>query len=389
MLGCLGGLLGDSYALLSLGLLGVVVVILNIQALRLAQNAKLATSLAILVCGFAGVLCGAGHTLTPTAVAVLSAALLAWKKAMAGFSIGLTETELRSAILLAILAFVIYPALPTGFIDRWNLIEPRAAWVTVILIAAIGFANYILLKLYGAKGIELTGFLGGFVNSTVTVAELAHRVRDSPSLSPTAYRGVMLATAAMLVRNALLLAIIAPSALPSSFPALLLMLAASIGLAFLHGRTSTGDGITAESLPLTSPFSLPSTLKFGAIFLALQVGGTIAQQLLGRFGFYAISLIGGLISSASAVGSAGSLASNDVVSANAAGIATALASVTSALVNLPVVARVCSNTILPRQLAVGLLIITFLGIIGIVIGAAIPAEAIKQFNDLITHLKHR
>jgi len=42
----------------------------------------------------AGVLAGQGHTLTPTAVAVLTAALLAWKESLANFSLGLTDTEL-------------------------------------------------------------------------------------------------------------------------------------------------------------------------------------------------------------------------------------------------------------------------------------------------------
>ena len=136
---------------------------------------------------------------------------------MAGFSIGLTEAELRSAILLAILAFVIYPALPAGAVDPWGLVDLRTAWVTVLLIAGIGFANYVLLKLYGARGIELTGFLGGLVNSTVTVAELAGRVGETPELAEVAYRGVMIATAAMVVRNAALLALLlAPRALITS-----------------------------------------------------------------------------------------------------------------------------------------------------------------------------
>ena len=44
----------------------------------------------------------------------MATALLAWKERLAGFSMGLTEGELRSALLLAILALVIYPALPVG-----------------------------------------------------------------------------------------------------------------------------------------------------------------------------------------------------------------------------------------------------------------------------------
>ena len=44
-------------------------------------------------------------------------------------------------MLLAIVAFVVYPVLPAGSVDPWRLIDARAAWVTVILIAALGFVN--------------------------------------------------------------------------------------------------------------------------------------------------------------------------------------------------------------------------------------------------------
>jgi uncharacterized membrane protein (DUF4010 family) len=30
------------------------------------------------------------------------------------------------------------------------LIEPQTTWATVILIAALGFVNYVLWKIYGA-----------------------------------------------------------------------------------------------------------------------------------------------------------------------------------------------------------------------------------------------
>ncbi len=147
--GCLGGLLGDPFALAALALVGLLAVFLTIHALRADHGTELTTSAALFVIGFTGVLCGKGHTFTPTAVGVLTAALLAYKESFTGFSLGLTEAELRSAILLAILACVIYPALPEGALDPWGLVEPRATWITVLLIAGLGFGNYILLKKYG------------------------------------------------------------------------------------------------------------------------------------------------------------------------------------------------------------------------------------------------
>ena len=241
VLGATGGMLGEAFALLALGLVGVLIVLLNLETIRTGEGAEITTSAALAVTGFAGVLVGMGHTFTPTALGVVTAALLAWKQPLTGFSRALTEGELRSAILFAILAFIVYPVLPTGTVDPWGLIEPRAAWVTVILVAALGFANYILLRLYGARGVELTGFLGGLINSTVTVTALSDQASEaSGRMLDVTFRGVVLATGAMLVRNAIILGLIAPSALLSAAPTLVLMLAGRrrrhLGATHAYGR---------------------------------------------------------------------------------------------------------------------------------------------------------
>jgi uncharacterized membrane protein (DUF4010 family) len=373
VLGAVGGLLGDAYALAAIGLLGILVVLLNIETIRTGEGAEITTSAALFVMGFAGVLAGQGHTFTPTAIGVTTAALLAWKKPLAGFSRALTEGELRSAILLAILAFVVYPVLPVGTIDPWHLIDARAAWVTVILIAALGFVSYVLLKLYGTRGIELTGFLGGLVNSTVTVTELAQRSCASGGrLADVTYRGVLLATAAMLIRNAAILALLAPPALVPAAAPLVLMLGGIIGAALLgrsgHGDAPVGADASAEREPLPgmeSPFALTSALKFGVVFLTLQVLGTLAHRMLGHVGFYGVSAIGGLVSSASAVASAANLAASGTVPPRVAAIGTVLASLASALINVPLVARLGRDRALTWRVARvlgGALILGALGI---------------------------
>jgi uncharacterized membrane protein (DUF4010 family) len=175
---------------------------------------------------------------------VITAALLAWKQPLSGFSLGLTEKELHSALTLAILAIVIYPALPEGTIGPHAFIAPRQAWLTVLLIAGIGFINYVLWKIYGARGSELAAFLGGLVNSRIAIMELAGRVgKNQDPATNVAYRGILLAVAAMLVRNATILGILAPAALISagvSFISMLvvcaLFLLSGIGAAYCAGR---------------------------------------------------------------------------------------------------------------------------------------------------------
>jgi uncharacterized membrane protein (DUF4010 family) len=385
LLGALGGLLGDTYAVLSLSLLGVLIVLLNLHTLLTDHSTELTTSAALLVIGFAGVLCGQGHTLTPAAIAVMTAALLAWKEPLAGFSLGLSEVELRSAILLGILAFVIYPALPPGPVGPWGVVEPRTAWVTVILIAGIGFVNYILWKLYGSRGIEYTGFLAGLVNSSVAVSELAQRVRDTQGqILEVAYRGMVLAITAMLVRNAALLALLAPAALTSAAVALLLMLAASLGLAFLHPHAQT-DTPSADTpvLQLTSPFSFTSSLKFGVILLLIQVTSALAQQTLGHIGVYAISLLGGLFSSASAVAAAATLAANGTITPLMAGVCTIIASLASVIVNVPLALVAHARPLMQRLAwAVGiLLVVGAVGVLAQLAGGAMAQRLVHVWGN--------
>ncbi len=377
LMGCIGALLGDEYALLSVGLVGVLVVLLNLQTMRAGAGLELTTSAALIVTSLAGVMAGQGHTLPPTVIAVVTAALLAWKQQLHEFSLGLTDSELRSAILLAVLGFVIYPILPAGFVDQWNLLDLRAAWLIVILIAGIGFVNYILLKKYGTKGIAFAGFLGGLINSTVTVTEMATRDHDSAgTLTDAAYGGILLATIASVLRNAILLAVVAPAALASGALAFVLMLGG--GLALLVIRRHSAERAEAPELSqpvlsLSSPFSITSALKYGLLFVILQIAGTLGQRALGHAGFYFVSIIGGAASSASTVASAALLAAHNTITPQVAAIGAVGATAVSVLVNVALAVRVSRDTNLARHLTWTMIGVAALGVLGVLLQDATVA----------------
>ena len=380
LLGAMGGALGDEYAYLILFLIGLLTAFLNLQSLRANETAELTTSAAMLITCVAGILCGKGHTATPASIIVIVTALLAWKDRLAGFSLGLTENEMRSALLLGILAIVIYPALPLGAIGPWKLIEPRAAWVTVILISGIGFVNYVLWKLYGARGVVMAGFLGGLVNSSVTVNELASRVKDGDSVSiSAAYRGILLATAAMLIRNAGLLLMLAPSAALSASVPFALMLVVNAGWFFLdRNALHAANDKHAAPVDLPLPFSLTAALKYGLLFLILHIAGVVMQQSLGDMGFYAISLIGGVVSSASAVAAAASLLTNESVSAHVASTGAVIASLASVAFHLPLVMQARDRGLILR-LSLATLTISLAGIAGAIAASRFLPALVAEF----------
>lgn len=368
LIGAAGAVIGPAYGAVGFGLTGVLVGVLSVESMLRDRAIEGTTMAALPATCLVGVLAGQGHVLTPTTLAVVVAGLLAWKEELAGFTLGLTTEEVRSAILLAVLAFVVYPLLPSRPIGPDQLLNARVAWLTVILLAAVGMANYVLLKLYGNRGIVVGGFLAGLINSTVAAVELARRVRDEPSLATNAFTGIVLSTSAMAIRNAAILGVIAAPALVHAAPglAVLAIAPAVVGVAVsFHGRGADGT-----KLAMASPFSLSSALRFGAVFLALQLAGGLAEQSLGHTGFYAVAVIGGFVSSASAVGSAATLAAHHTISYPTAALGAVIASSASTIVSIPLVARTGHDRALTARTAITLAGVAALATLVLIMQAA-------------------
>jgi uncharacterized membrane protein (DUF4010 family) len=90
---------------------------------------------------------------------------------------------------------------------------------------------------------------------------------------------------------------------------------------------------------MNSPVSLRYVIQFALLFVAMEIVGTIGARFLGKYGFLALSLLGGVVSSASTTAAAATMAVHGKLSPQVAGVATVFASISSALVNLPLVRR--------------------------------------------------
>jgi uncharacterized membrane protein (DUF4010 family) len=179
-----------------------------------------------------------------------------------------------------------------------------------------------------------------------------------------------------VLRNAVLLAILAPRALIFALPALGLMFITCISLSWLRRQPENVKSSEAAVVGLQSPFSLRSAIQFGGFFLGLQIVGSLAQQWLGQYGFYAVTFVGGFISSASSAASAGSLAANGTIPDHVAGTGAVIASLTSVFVNMPLVARIAHERPLTRRIAVAL---TFVMVVGS-LGAIAESYWMSSFN---------
>jgi len=336
MLAAVTVMISPAFCMVALAGVIVLVALFNVNSMTTNHSLEITTAAALLVTFALGALVGLGHSFTPVAGAILMTLLLAWKLELKRFAGGVTMGELRSAVLLGLIGFVIYPILPDHFIDRWQLVNLREAWVTVVVIAGIAFVNYVLLRLYGNRGLLWTAFLGGLVNNRAAIAELMNIVDGTRILGV-----VLFATLAMFIRNIFLLALFAPRALYMAIGPLLAM-----ALVSLLVPTGKRNDEPSQELKLSSPISLRRVLYYGVLFLAIQVAGTLAERLFGTGGFMAASCISGIVSSASATAAAANLSANLKITPALAGTATVIASMASLVTNLPLIFKRVTRPVL-------------------------------------------
>jgi len=159
----------------------------------------------------------------------------------------------------------------------------------------------------------------------------------------------------MFVRNLLILAVLAPTAIITALAPLAGMCIAAVIFVWLSQRGTAHDG---ADIQLESPVSLLRVLSFALLFLAIQVCSTLGQRYLGKYGFLVVSFMGGLVSSASTSAAAANMVARTHLHTALASEGVVLASVASALVNVPILHRRMRNPALIRRLAVLTVFIT-------------------------------
>ena len=381
LLGTLSALIGTEFIITAMVGVFLLVIGMNTRSLIVEETLEITTSAALIVNFILGALVGLGHMFTPVAGAIIMTMLLAWKTELNRFAGGLQPSEIRSAILLGLIGFVIYPILPDRYIDPWQLFNPSDAWISIIAIAGIGFVNYVCLRIFSTSGLYLGAIFGGLVNSSATVAEVSSRAQSS-NLSSKMTSLCLLTTIAMFARNLIIATIFAPASLSAT----LIPLAAMSLVAFLfiiRDKVLEGKPTSTDApLALDSPISIKKVLGFGSLFILIAIGGTLLNRFFGSYGLLATGLFGGLVSSASTTAAAATMAMHGKITASLAGNVAIISSLASAVINLPLVWRSIKDKAVIRKLTIELSVVIGIGI------ACVVLDRIFHFSDfIISHLK--
>lgn len=349
----------------------LLAVLLNVRDILASRAVEGTTSAALILVFVLGALSGSGHIFTATACAIIMAWLLSLKPQFRAFAGGVSNTEIRSALLLGLFGFVIWPLLPNRFVDPWGLLNPREAWVTILVVASLGFVNYVLLRVYGTRGVGLTAILGGLVNSTAAAAELASTL-PAAGLAAQTPMAVLLTSCSMFARNLLLLAIFARGAVRYAVAPLLAM--TSVAALFVWRARRAADDEQPMKMELSSPVSVSKVARFGGLFLLIQIFGDFGARWLGASGLVLVSLVGGLVSSASSTAAAANLAAHGRATSAQAGMATVATSIVSTLMNAVIIRRNTKDRAIIWQVSIATLLQMLVGAGAVALQAYLPSR---------------
>lgn len=303
---------------------------------------SLTTAITMLLAYGIGILVGEGLLLEAVILTTLSSMLLILRRELHDFAENLSREEVRSAAEFAIIAFVIYPLLPSETLGPWNAIQPRLIWLLVIAVSGIGFVNYILVKKFAGRGIAFTGFFGGLVNSTAVIAEMANRAGNNAGMNNIVVGAILLANAAMAIRNAIIVGAFIPESLFLVGLPLGAVALTGVGLSFF-----VSDWDADIETNLTSPFSVRNALIFGGLFLCILVLSAGAESLFGSAGFLATTFLAGFVSSGTSTTTAVTLVSTGQISSELAVAGVVAGTVSSILVKIFFVASMEQTLIRP------------------------------------------
>jgi uncharacterized membrane protein (DUF4010 family) len=227
----------------------------------------------------------------------------------------LTTRELNDALVLAAATLVVLPLVPDRHIGPYDAINPRNAWIIVILMLAIGATGHVAMRALGPRfGLAAAGLASGFVSSTATIGSMGERARRNPALLVPAAAGAVLSTVATILQMAVILAAASLDTLRVMALPLLCAGAAAIAYGVLFTlRTAKHDAV--ENADHGRAFSPGTALLFALAISGVTLLSAALVDWLGAAGLIAAAALTGFADAHATAASAGSLVSSGTVTA--------------------------------------------------------------------------
>lgn len=253
------------------------------------------TVAAILMCYSLGATVWYGESTLAVMLAIVTTILLYFKTELHGMTHNLDRRDLISMLQFAVLTFIILPILPNRNYGPYEALNPYQVWLMIVLISGVSLMGYIALRFIGQRyGAVLLGIFGGLVSSTATTMVFTRRSSgDNPDLEKLAVVVILLANLTVLVRLAVISAVISPAILSKLLPILGTGLMLGLIMAVFWWRDLTRQ----ENIPIPetkNPAELTTAAGFGMLYAVVLLLSAWLSDIAGSSGLYMVAIISGL-----------------------------------------------------------------------------------------------
>lgn len=253
---------------------------------RAAGSYSATTVIAALLTFVLGAYAVAGDVRVAAAAAVVATGILAARENIHGLVARITWPELRSALVLLAMTFVVLPVVPDATIGPYGGVNPREVWLIAIVLAGVSFVGYVAVRWLGAeRGVLLAALAGALVSSTAVTLANARRAAAGEGAPRLLAAGVAAASAVSFLRVVGIVAVLQPLLLHMLLPALAAATAAAaiFAVATVHrrgGERSSGSPVA----DFKNPFSLLPVIAFAFLLGVVIVLGRVVGELFGARG---------------------------------------------------------------------------------------------------------
>ena len=254
-----------------------------------SSDPGLTTELALVAMTLIGMLAMTQPALAAACAVVLAGVLAARERLHRFATDWLSEDELHDGLLLAALALVLLPLLPTEPVTWLGGLSWHRLLLLVVMILLLQAGSHLGQRLLGPHlGLPVTGLLGGFVSSTATVGAMGAQVRAGQVHWRLGLCAAVLSTAATWVQVGMMASVVAPTLLSGWLP--LLVTGAAVPLLLGGGLWWSTRGLGRHGAP-TMALSAVDTASLGGLrqgkvlrpreavmVTALLLGGAVLVQ---------------------------------------------------------------------------------------------------------------
>jgi uncharacterized membrane protein (DUF4010 family) len=218
----------------------------------------------------------------------------------------LSPEELHDGLAFLLIALVVLPLMPDRALGPYRAVNPASITRLVVVLTALSGAGYAAQRWLGARfGMVVSGFAGGFVSSSATIAACAMRAREQPLTIRAAAAGALASCVATVVEYIVLLgatdlALLRSMALPLGAA----LLAALIGTGLYFAGSGKDDQATSAR---GRAFRLPVVAGLGVVVGLVAILSAGLQARFGTAGVVVVSLISGFVDAHATSGSVAGL----------------------------------------------------------------------------------